>query len=427
MISRSAFFLLVAAAAAAPAGRAADAELAGCLRALRAEAPKHGIGRAAFDAFTKSVRYDPKRALPDEAQPEFTWAIWEYLGVLVDDQRIEDGRRLLQEQASALQTIEQRYGVDGPTVVAIFGVETNFGAYKSRYPVVETFINRACGFPGARPTFKQEQKAHLFQALRMLQAGEVREDQFLGSRAGAFGMTQFMPVTYAKDKADVDGDGKADIINSVPDSLGATAHFLVRNGWMRGRPWAIAVELPAGFDATLAASGGEHARLERRTLAARKVKSVGQWVRLGVKLVDDRVTAERGAAAKPAVIDALPATLLLPEGVEGPAFLVTGNYVAFWRYNNSDAYAFAIGVLSDALRSEPRKLAWANNEVGLSRNQVGELQSLLIKRGHEGLKADGVPGAATREAVRSEQQQLGWPDTGQISLRLLETLRASTP
>jgi len=120
-------------------------------------------------------------------------------------------------------------------------------------------------------------------------------------------------------------------------------------------------------------------------------------------------------------------TLLLPDGPQGPAFLVTRNFVAFWRYNNSDAYAFAVGMLADVLRGEPRAVAWASGEVGLSRRQIAELQSLLIRHGHGNLQVDGVPGAGTREAVRAEQRRLGWPETGLIGMNLLEALRASAP
>jgi len=419
MLPDAAFALLVAGAFVASAAHAAEADFGSCLRQLRAEAVRQGVPPAVFDRYTKAVRYDPKRALPDAAQPEFTWPMREYLGALVDEQRIDDGRRLMQKQAAALATIERRFGVDAATVVAIFGVETDFGAHKPKYPVVETFVNRACGFPKARPAFKREQRAHLFQALRMLQAGEVREAEFLGSRAGAFGMTQFMPVTYAKDKADVDGDGRADIVNSVPDALGSSARFLLRNGWTRGLPWAIAVELPSGFDTRLAASGAEHA-------SARKAKTIAQWRKFGVRIVDERVN-DRGRPRFPALTDAASATLLLPDGPHGAAFLVTRNFVAFRRYNDSDAYAFAVGLLADALRGEPRTIAWASGDAGLSRRQLAELQALLIRRGHTGVTADGVPGPLTREAVRAEQKRLGWPQTGHIGSRLLEALRASTP
>ncbi|HUL67274.1 MAG TPA: lytic murein transglycosylase [Burkholderiaceae bacterium] len=415
------FFLasLIVAALSPSSARADEVDLSACLRQLRTETTRHGVRPATFDRYTKAVEYDARRALPDVAQPEFTWPIWEYVGVLVDEQRVEDGRRFTQEHAAALAAIERRFGVDSATVVAILGVETNFGAQKPKYPVIETFVNRTCGFPEARAAFKREQKEQLFQALKMLQAGDVQEAEFLGSRAGAFGMTQFMPLTYAKDKADIDGDGHADIINSVPDALGSTARFLLRNGFTRGRPWAIAVELPAGFDTTLAAGGFDHA-------SARKLKTIAQWRKRGVRFVDERVMG-RNKTAYPALTDATQATLLLPEGPQGIAFLATSNFTAFWQYNNSDAYAFSVGLLADRLRGEPREITWVTGEVGLSRKEIAELQALLIKRGHDGVAADGVPGTLTREAVRAEQNRLGWPESGYIGVKLLETLRASSP
>lgn len=409
-----AVLLLAAGAVAAAETIPAQPDLSGCLRELRTEAARNGVGTSTFDQYTKDATYDAKRALPDEAQAEFVWPVREYLGVLVDQQRVEDGRRLLREQAPALAVIEARYGVDPATVVAIFGVETNFGAVKPRYPVIETFVNRSCGFPGARPAFRQEQKANLFQALKMLQSGEVREDDFLGSRAGAFGMTQFMPLTYARDKADVDGDGQADIIHSVPDALGASARFLVRHGWTRGLPWAIAVQLPAGFDTALASAGSEHVRIARAL--GGKVRTLAQWRELGVRTPGGRVSA---------LPDTTPMTLLLPEATPAPALLVTRNFVAFWRYNNSEAYALAVGLLGDELRGVPRVIAWAADETPLSRKAVAELQSLLIRLGHDDLTVDGVPGTATRRAVRAEQQRLGRPETGFIGVDLLQALRAS--
>ncbi|HEU0200275.1 MAG TPA: lytic murein transglycosylase [Burkholderiaceae bacterium] len=406
----------------------AEPDLGRCLRQLRAEAPKHGVRREVFDQYTRDVKYDAKRALPDTEAPELKWPIWEYLAVLVDDQRIADGRRMMQEQRDALAKIEKRFGVDPATVVAIFGIETNFGAHKPRYAVIETFVNRSCGFPDARPAFKQEQKRHLFHALELLQSGAVKEPEFLGSRAGAFGMTQFMPDTYVRDRVDIDGDGRADIINSVPDALGASARFLVRNGWKPGLPWAVAVTLPAKFDPRLAAAEFDHARLDRGQRAAGKVKTIAQWRKLGVKISDERLAGAK--KAYPAFSDNTPATLLLPEGAEagrkGPAFLVTRNFVAFWRYNNSDVYAFAVGTLADLLRGEKqRNIVWSSNEVGLSRRQIAALQALLIKRGHGHVQVDGVPGPVTRDAVRSEERWLGWPETGYLRLRLLEALQGT--
>jgi membrane-bound lytic murein transglycosylase B len=221
----------------------------------------------------------------------------------------------------------------------------------------------------------------------------------LGSWAGAMGQTQFIPTTYETHAVDFDGDGRRDIWNSSADALASTAHYLQSSGWKQGQPWGFEVTLPAGFDYALADGAVK--------------KSVAEWQQLGVK-----------APASAAGSEQLSATLLLPAGYRGPAFLVLDNFRAILRYNNSSSYALAVGLLSQRFGGGGSILAdWPKDDRPLSRSERVELQMLLSQRNYDAGNADGIIGANTRKAIRSAQQAMGWPADGYPSHKLLESLR----
>ena len=263
-------------------------------------------------------------------------------------------------------------------------------------PLLASLGTLSC-FGRRRPFFRSE----FYEALKIVQRGDVKPPDMKGSWAGAFGHTQFMPSTYNRIAVDFDGDGRKDLVGSIPDALGSTANYLVRSGWRSGQPWGHEVRLPAGFDASQAG------RSKRRPLS--------QWLALGVARVDG------GAIDLPG---ATPAAVLIPTGASGPAFLVFKNYDAIYSYNAAESYALAIALLSDALRGRPGLATpWPTDDPGIGRDERMELQRLLTARGHAIGAIDGAIGALSREAIRKEQARLGWTADGRPGLRLLQALR----
>ncbi len=384
---------------AAPAPVAApDAAFTTCLAALREQAAAQGITGETFAQHTGDLRPDPGVLALLDAQPEFTTPLWDYLAALVDDQRVADGQAMLAQHRDLLVRVAADYGVDAATVIAVWGVESDYGRVFGSRPLLASLATLSC--QGRRqPFFRGE----LFALLRLLQDGDLRGEGLAGSWAGAFGHTQFMPSTYARIAVDGDGDGRRDLVASIPDALASTAHYLQRAGWRSGQPWGYEVRVPAELDAALAG------RTRRQPLSA--------WRALGVARMD-------GAAIElPADT---PAALLLPTGREGPAFLVFRNYDAIYAYNAAESYALAIALLADRLRGGGGLIAaWPTDDPGLGRPQRRELQALLLARGHAIGSADGMIGTLTRRAIQAEQLRLGLqPADGRAGAKILRTLQA---
>ena len=356
-----------------------------------------GIGPDTFERAFVGVTPDPAVIRADQSQPEFTRPVWEYLDSAVSPQRVVKGQQLLADHADTLRRIEQRYGVERSVLVAVWGMESNFGSNMGNMNVIRSLATLA--HEGRRPQFAQEQ---LLAALAILQHGDVQPQRMQGSWAGAMGQTQFIPTTYQRHAVDFDGDGRRDIWDSTADALASTANYLRASGWQAGHGWGMEVRLPQGFDYALADP-------EQR-------KTVAEWLQLGVRPLADKPQV---AAAR-----AQNATLLLPAGHLGPAFLVQDNFRTVLKYNNSTAYALAISLLGERFHGGGQILAgWPRGERPLSRSERIELQERLAQRGFDPGSADGIIGANTRRAVRASQQQLGWPADGYPNHRLLEQLR----
>lgn len=411
----------------ARAERAFDA----CLAPLRTEALARGIAAETFDRHTRDLVPDRSVLEALDYQPEFKTPIWDYLAALVDDERVADGRAMLGRWQGELAEVERRYGVDPFTVVAVWGVESDFGRAFGKRSLVTSLATLSC-FGRRQPYFRGE----FISALRILQEGHIVPEQLLGSWAGAFGHTQFMPSTFLTTAVDFDGDGRRDLVGSVPDALASTANFLKRAGWRSGEPWGFEVRLPAGFDSSVAG------RRNRRALS--------DWIARGVRPVVSTAgpraeaggTAGAGAVAGAATsatsaavvargrgLDAMPpdtrAALLLPAGRDGPAFLVFRNFDAIYGYNAAESYALAIAHLADRLRGGgPFAVAWPTDDPGLSRAERRELQTLLIARGHDIGEIDGRIGDRSRAAIRAEERRLGRAETGRAGLGVLRALRA---
>lgn len=367
-----------------------------CLRGLRPQALAAGVPAAVFDRHATGHRRDRSVLAALDHQPEFRTPIWDYLAGLVDQERVDDGRARLAEHADLLARVAREYGVDAETVVAVWGVESDYGRTFGRKPLLGALATLGC--EGRRqPFFRGE----LWALMTLLGRGDLAAPGLTGSWAGAFGHTQFMPSTYARVAVDFDGDDRRDLVGSVPDALASTANYLRQAGWRPGEPWGCEVVVPA--DARLPATG----RQARRPL--------GEWRALGLRRVD--------GGDLPG--DARAAALLLPAGRAGPAFLAFRNYDAIYSYNTAESYALAIALLSDRLRGGPGlATAWPTDDPGLSRAERRELQQWLLGRGHVIGEVDGMLGERSREAIRKEQARLGLPDDGRAGRTLLESLRA---
>ncbi len=388
---------LVLAFAAGPS--LASAGLAGCLERLQPQARAAGIGDALFREHTAGLVADPSVLEALDYQPEFRTPLWDYLAGLVDQQRVDDGRALLDEHADLLERIESQYGVDPATVVAVWGVESDYGRTFGSKSLMRSLATLSCA--GRRQEFF---RGELFALLKLVQSGDLSASNLTGSWAGAFGHTQFMPSTYARIAVDGDGDGRRDLVGSVPDALASTANYLKRSGWRSGQAWGHEVTLPAGFDTSV------NGRTTRRPLSA--------WRSRGLVRADGgELPADDRAAA-----------LLVPTGAQGPAFIVFRNYDAIYSYNAAESYALAISLLSDRLRgADGLRAAWPTDDPGLSRAERRELQQYLVDLGHDIGPVDGMVGKLTREALALEQARLGLPADGRAGRKVLQALRADRP
>ena len=395
MIARRLFQWLALLATLFPLSARAGAEDAftSCLDRLRDEAPAHEVAAATFDRHTRALQPDMVVIGFLDYQPEFHTPIWDYLAGLVDDERV-----LAAQWAPTLRTIETRYGVDPATVVAVWGVESNFGRNLGKRPLLVSLATLSC-FGRRQDYFRGE----LFTTLKIIEDGHVAPERLTGSWAGAFGQTQFMPSTFKRVAVDFDGDGRRDLVDSVPDALASTANFLDKAGWRPGQPWGFEVVLPDGFDAALA--------------GRRNKRPLSEWAALGLRRVDGRA------------IDAGPsaAGLLLPAGQEGPAFRGLRNFDALYSYNAAESYALAIAHLSDRIRGGAAfATPWPTDDPGLSRAERRDVQTLLLQLSYDIGEVDGALGARSREAIRDFQQRHAREADGRAGRRVLELLRQAT-
>lgn len=363
--------------------------------AFAARALAAGIPEAIVTEALRTARFDPLVVERDRTQDEFTKAIWDYLDTAVSLARIANGTRATARHRELLAAIEDRYGVEAEIVAAIWGIESAYGAVRGDTRVVDALASLA--FDGRRGPFFEEQ---LLAALQILGSGVVEPQALRGSWAGAMGHTQFMPTSYLDLAVDFSGDGRRDIWSDDPtDALASTAAYLASFGWQSGVPWGIEVIVPEGFDFLLA---------DRRIS-----KPVAEWADLGITLPGDSALPDIG-----------PASLLLPAGADGAAFLVTPNFGVLERYNAADAYVIAVGHLADRLRGGPPLAAdWPRGDNVLTLDERLELQRLLTGAGFDTFGVDGKIGPNTINAVRAYQQSEGLVADGYPSTRLLERLR----
>lgn len=378
--------------AAAPA----QADFRSCVAGLAAEAQAHGVSVRVAQTVTRDLTFNPDVITAEHSQPEFTIPIWDYMAALVDDERVADGRAAMAKYQHWFDVAERRFGVSPYVIGAIWGVESNFGQNFGNKPVLQSLASLACS-NSIRPSYYHRE---FLAAMTIINEGDADPADFNGSWAGAFGNTQFMPSTFLRLAVDLDGDGRRDIIKSVPDALGSTANYLHRSGWVPGLPWGFEVKLPPGYPA-------HDSWRNKQPLSA--------WAARGFTHIDGTPLNGGGAYG-----------LLLPAGPRGPAFLASRNFNAIFSYNAAESYALAIAILSDRLRGRgPIVIPWPTNDPGLSRAGRREVQRLLIQHGYDiGGKVDAVLGHKTEDAIADFQHRAGLKPNGRASQSLLQTLRS---
>ena len=376
----------------------AELAFASFVAGLTAEAQKAGVSAATYDAATAGLTPDPQVLELSTTQPEHAKSVSEYVTALVSETRLENGLKNLAANDVTAKQIEAVYGVDRHVLIAIWGIESNYGNAQGSRGVIRSLATLAALEP-RRPLFW---KAELLAALRILQARDTTPDNMAGSWAGAMGHTQFMPTTFHAHAVDFDRDGRRDIWGTVPDALASTANYLKASGWIAGLPWGVEVRLPEAFDYGHSAPG--------------QAKQLAQWLALGV--------APNSTKPLPANLGQM--TLVLPSGAGGPAFLTTVNFRAILRYNNAVSYALSVAHLADRLAGGGAFVApWPAHDRGLSRSDREELQRHLTALGLDTGGVDGILGSGSRTAIRAYQRSQVLPEDGHPSSALLERLRAA--
>lgn len=357
-----------------------------------------GVKRTTFErALPSTLAPDPDVLALSANQPEFDRTVGDYVSTVVSPERVAAGRAMLERNGTLLESIERSYGVDRHILLAIWGIETNFGQIKGDRSVFRSLATLASVDQRRAAYWRSE----IVSALLIVDQDRVAPDRLVGSWAGAMGHTQFMPSTYLKHAVDFDGDGVRDVWGSVADALSSSARYLQASGWLPGRAWGKEVVLPPDFDFALA------------TPAA--ARSLAAWRVLGVRPQVGALPADEGANWQ----------VVVPAGAGGPAFLVSQNFDALLNYNHAYSYALAVGVLADRIAGLSGVLAaWPATDLPMSRDQRIELQEILASLGYDTGGIDGILGTKSREAIRGYQSSKGLPTDGHPSIGLLNRIRS---
>lgn len=354
-------------------------EFSACLITFSAKAKAAGISPNTINNSLAKAKLNTQVLQLDRKQPEFTTSFADYFNRRVTEQRVAQGRALLAKHKDLLTRVEQEYGVPAAYLVSFWGLETNFGSYFGNIPVVDSLATLACDT--RRSNFFT---IELINALRILDEGAIAPDKMKGSWAGAMGHVQFMPSSFLKNAVDFDGDHKRDLWNSTPDAMASAANFLKNLGWQTEGRWGREVKLPKDFPFLEA--------------GLKNNKTITEWTKLGVTRADNTPLPQAD----------MNASLLVPSGHEGPAFLVYDNFNVIMRWNRSEFYALAVGQLADQIAGGGKLLQPPpENAPRLHRDQVITLQQQLNNKGFNLGTPDGILGPATRRAIGEFQHQQG--------------------
>jgi lytic murein transglycosylase len=381
--------LLVAALTALLAATPALAQRAAChkgasfeqwLDQFKREAVAEGVSQRAIAASSHLMVYDQSVVNKDRGQKVFSQTFLDFSDRMVAKHRIDGGILRIGKNRPLFQKIEQQFGVPAPVIAAFWALETDFGGFMGNLPTIKSVTSLA--YDCRRPDLFRKQ---LIAALKIVERGDLSPDQMIGPFAGELGQFQFLPAHYVDYGVDYDGDGRRDLIHSAPDALASAANYLSKIGWKRGQPWLEEVRAPAQMDWTQADLAIQHPR--------------SQWARWGVTRPDGNAIAA----------DAQPASLLLPMGRFGPAFLAYPNFQVFLEWNQSIVYSTSAAYLATRIAGAPPMHRGSGKVTPFASAQIRELQQLLAKRGYDVGKIDGFLGQKSRTAVKAEQIKLGLP------------------
>jgi lytic murein transglycosylase len=365
------------------------------LEAFKKEAAAQGISARVIAAAAPSMTFDAGIIRRDHGQSVFQQTFLQFADRMVGGGRIPNGLAKIKQHAALFAAVEKKYGVPAPVLTAFWGLESDFGANFGNFKILSAIATLA--YDCRRPDFFRQQ---LLDALRIVERGDQRVDELIGDWAGEFGGMQFTASDYLKNAVDFDNDGRRDLIHSIPDTVASAANFLNTLGWHRGEPWLQEVKVPAKLPWQEADLTIQHPR--------------SQWVAWGVR-------AEHGTL--PA--DDMAASLILPMGRHGPAFLAYRNFQAFLGWNSAMVYSTTVAYFATRLAGAPAfNHTGAKDVVPLTTPQVMELQRLLNQQGYNVGEVDGKVGAGTRGAVKKAQIKVDLPADSYPTAELIERLRA---
>ncbi|MFD2651014.1 lytic murein transglycosylase [Brucella rhizosphaerae] len=375
----------------------ADANFRKWVSSFRTTAIQNGVSPSTFDRAFRGVESpDPEVLRKARFQPEFSEPVWNYIDNRVNEHSVAVGQSMAKKWGPWLQRIEQRFSVDRNILLAIWSMESNYGEILKRDDVMMDTIRSLATLAYADQRRAKFGRTQLIAAMKILQTGDIDRGHLTGSWAGAMGHTQFIPTSYQAYAVDMDGNGKRDIWNSVPDALGTAANLLHRNGWQPGRTWGYEVVLPAGRKFPSGAL------------------SAAEWQKLGVVRANGRPFPDANEKI----------TLKVLDGRQGPAFLMTKNFFMIKRYNNADKYALAVGLLADRIGGyQGLRQDWNRPFTPITMNEREELQTHLKALGYYDGKIDGKIGSTSRKAIEAFQQRNGLQPDGHPSAEVLTVLR----
>ncbi len=391
--------MLAGASLAGPAFAAAcqkDMSFDRWLDGVTKEASAEGVSQAAIASALPQMTFDPAIVRRDRGQGVFQQPFLQFSDRMASSDRIQRGARALKTNEALFARIERQYGVPAPVLVAFWGLESDFGTNNGKFPILRAVTTLA--YDCRRPDFFRRQ---LIDALRIIQRGDLTASEMIGDWAGELGAMQFTPSDYYKYAVDFDGDGRRDLIRSVPDTLASAANFLANLGWQRGQPWLQEVKVPANLPWDQADLDIQHPR--------------SQWVAWGVTV------AHGGSLPQ----DNLPASLLLPMGRFGPAFLAYPSFKAFLGWNAAMVYSTTAAYLATRIAGAPPVSRGTGTVPILSAQQIADLQRLLVRQRFGTIEPDGKIGSATRAAVKKAQMQLGLPADSYPTVELIDRLRGA--
>ena len=375
-----------------------DAGFQNWLRDFKSVAVRNGVKGSVYDAATRGVKSpDPEVLRKARYQPEFRSQVWDYLDSRVNDYSVAKGREMLRKWGPTLAKIERETGVSKNILLAIWSMESSYGAVLERKKILHDPVRALATLAYADKRRSKFGRTQLVSALKILQSGAVSKENFSSSWAGAMGHTQFIPTSYEAYKKDGNGDGKVDIWTNVPDALATAANLLKRNGWKPGQTWGYEVRMPRGGAGRVG---------ETRTLS--------QWRKLGYIRANGANFARPGQKA----------VLKAPAGGNGPAFLMIKNFFVIKKYNNADKYALAVGHLADRIGGfEPFRQEWPRPAGTLNANQLMDVQRRLQALGYYDGAIDGNIGSGSRAAIAKFQAKRGLNPDGFPSLDLYKALK----